>query len=773
MDYNADSFNSACVRAASGYARTASEGLKNALFSFGQAERGFLAAVNADPSKMTGDEILDYYTDKAETLAENIDKLSSWCAYKRNVAALDKEGLKFAGECLESGLLSSDNVLSAFRKNVYRYFAETNIAADPVLSSFSAAVIEEAVEKYRLTNDDFCLESRKKIRKKLIAALPRDGEAGEISGEIAFLKRVSFSRGRGMTLREIFPKIPAVLRRAAPCLLMSPVTVSQYLEPKNGLFDMVIFDEASQMPTSEAVASLARAKSAVIVGDPKQLPPTSFFSATYADADDPENGDMESILDDALALGLPQRYLTWHYRSKHESLIAFSNVMYYENRLSTFPSPDSMDSRVKLVKVAGGAYERGGSKRNAKEAEALIAEVVRRLSDPVLQKESIGIVTFSGVQKEYIEKKLAHVLFAKGLEDAAYEREEPLFVKNLENVQGDERDVILFSVCYGPDNSGRLSLNFGPLNQEGGWRRLNVAVSRARGEMLIFSSKTSTRIALCRTSSKGVAGLKAFLEFAEKGKTTLAVRSDDVVAGRGIGKYIAEELARYGYECRYDVGVSRFKIDVAVIDPNDKHKFILAVLLDGSTAFSIKDRNLLQVQTLRRNNWNVIRLYTVNYFSNPKREIKKIKDLLDRLAGAEKKDFAAITRYQKPYKAAVLEQRSETSAYIVSGENDTEILSRLQAIVAAEEPLSEKFLIKRTLSSLGVTRPSLKAEARLKTLLRGADIPCREVCSERYYYKDERVCALDCYRVEGEGEHLRKSEADVSAFEFLSFVKAD
>lgn len=767
MDYNADSFNSCCIRAAGGYSRSALEGLKNSVHGYSEAERSFISSIKADESKILCDDILDYYTDKAETLIDNVDKLSCWCEYKKCVKKLDDEGLKFIGESLESGRFSSGNILSGFRKNVYKYFVETNIATDKILSGFSAAVLEENIEKYRLTLEKFSSESENVIKNKLISYL--SSAETEFSSEYSVFLRAFKSGGRGMSLREIFMKIPNILKLAAPCLLMSPSAVSQYLEPKCGFYDTVIFDEASQMPTSEAIASLARADSAVIVGDPKQLPPTSFFSAVYVDEDNPENEDMESVLDDALALGLPERYLTWHYRSKHESLIAFSNIMYYDNKLCTFPSPDAQVSRVKLIKT-DGEYERGGSKVNRNEAAALVAEVIRRLSDPELKNDSIGIVTFSNVQREYIERKLASALSKRKLEDAAYERDEPLFVKNLENVQGDERDVILFSVCYGPDKNGKLSLNFGPLNQVGGWRRLNVAASRARSEMLIFSSMTHAMIDLSKTSSKGVAGLKAFLEFAEKGKTSLAIKSENVKSSEGMGKFIAAELKQYGYDCRYDVGISDFKIDVAVIDPEDKSKFILAVILDGSEEFSIKDRNILQIQTLKRNNWNVMRIFAVNYFANPKREIKKIKDVLDKITGAGKKN-AFVSRYKKAYKAAVLEQRNENSAYVSSGENDTEIITRLKAIVAAEEPISEKFLIKRCFSSLGISRPALKAEARMKSLVLQCDFSVKEICSERYCYADENVCAFNRYRIDEDGA-VKLAEADLSAFDIITFIQA-
>lgn len=210
-------------------------------------------------------------------------------------------------------------------------------------------------------------------------------------------------------------------------------------------------------------------------------------------------------------------------------------------------------------------------------------------------------------------------------------------------------------------------------------------------------------IDLAKTSSKGVAGLKAFLEFAEKGRTTLAAPSASVRTGAGIGKYIAEELTACGYECRYDVGVSDFKVDVGVVDPKNKHRFILGVLCDGADQFSVKDRNILQVQTLKRCNWNVVRVNSVNYYNNPKREIKRIKDILDRLTGADSKPGSWISKWSKPYKS-VKATGSEVAAFVTGGENDTAIMARLKEIVAAEEPISRSFLKKRLLSNVRASR---------------------------------------------------------------------
>lgn len=771
MDYNPDSFNSMCIRAANGYSSPALKGLVASADSFMAAENSFLQLTKADRRKQPEEEVLDAYTAKAGALIENIDMLANWCMYKKTSLSLDEAGLTFITDALENGSVTSENIVDSFEKNIYKNFLQTNIPLDPVLARFSAAVSEEKSEGLRIAMEEYSRLTQEYIRAKLISRLPTAATEGTLSLETANFQRYAKSNLRGMGLRKLFEEIPELIKVLAPCMLMSPITVSQYLKAENGLFDLVIFDEASQIPTAEAICSIARGKAAIVVGDPKQLPPTSFFNTTYVDEDNLENEDMESVLDDCLAINMPQRHLIWHYRSKHESLIAFSNVMYYENRLCTFPSPDALASKVTLHLVENGEYDRGFSKRNRAEGDALINEVLRRLADPVLRKSSLGIITFSNVQKEYIERKLSAMIVERKLETAAYDREEPLFVKNLENVQGDERDVVLFSVCYGPDKLGRISLNFGPLNQAGGWRRLNVAVTRAREEMVVFSSMRGAMIDLSKTNSRGVAGLKAFLDFAEKGRTNLAISSRDVVMKKaGLGKYIAEELGAYGYECRYDVGVSGFKIDVAVLDPKDKKKFILAIMCDTPDRFSVKDRNVLQIQTLKRNNWNVCRLFAVNYYNNPKREIKKIKDLLDKLTGADKKGGAELNRLKKMYKKATLTERYENATYVTSGENDKELIARLKNIVAAEEPISYDFLIRRCLSSIGVTKYGSKVEGRMQALVALCGFKYEKILGTEFYRRTDKVVSFDRYRVET-GDPIRKNETDFTPYEIISIVR--
>lgn len=769
MDYNADAFNSVCISAAGGQLKPLIEGLISAATAFNKSCERFLGIVHADPEECRDLDLFEFYNGKCTALIDNIDLLPAWCMYKATAKRLNDSGLTFITDAMESGRISGKQILSSFRKNVYRNFIQTNIPADENLASFSANVQEETATVFSRLLEEFSALTREKLRADLVSRLPAKETEGPLALELMTFQRSIKGNMRGLNLRTLFSEIPELLKVIAPCMLMSPITVSQYLPADSGLFDMVIFDEASQMPTCEAVPSLARAKSAVIVGDPKQMPPTSFFTASGQDEDNPETEDLESVLDDCLALGIPEKHLVWHYRSKHESLIAFSNIMYYSSRLCTFPSPDALDSKVKLNYIEEGVYDRGATKCNRQEAEALVAEVIRRLKDDRLRNSSIGIVTFSTPQQIYIERLLTKKLVEKRLEAVAFDREEPLFVKNLENVQGDERDVILFSVCYGPDKFGKISLNFGPLNQLGGWRRLNVAVSRAREEMIVFSSMRYSMIDMSRTTSRGVAGLKAFLEFAEKGRTNISVRSDEIIINKqGIGKFIAEELSAYGYDCRCDVGVSDFKIDVAVVDPKNKHNFILAVLCDVQQNFSVKDRMVMQAQTLKRNNWNVVRLYAINFFNNPKREIKKIKDYLDKLTSGGK---PVALNFRKPYRFVKAESKPQTPEFIMNAANEADVMRVIKAVVNAEEPISTQFLMRRTLAVFGITKYGIKLESRLRSLIEKCGFESCAMLGNVYYFKADKYSQFDRYRVE-DGAGVRTSDTDFTPYDVISLVKS-
>ena len=378
------------------------------------------------------------------------------------------------------------------------------------------------------------------------------------------------------------------------------------------------------MPTCEAIGALARAHSAVIVGDPKQMPPTNFFATVRTDDEEAEIDDLDSILDDCISLSMPEHKLGWHYRSKHESLITFSNINYYNNNLVTFPSSDDKVSHVKWQHVEG-YYDYGKTRTNFAEADAITNEIIERLIS--YPDKSIGVIAFSKQQSDLIEDILAEKISSyPRLVKANNENPEPLFIKNLENVQGDERDIILFSVGYGPDKNGHVSMNFGPLNKIGGEKRLNVAISRARYEMKIFSTLRPEQIDERRTQAEGVIGLKNFLKFAQKGNDILAKTSKNKESQ--MIRQIAQRLEEEGYEVRTSVGTSDLKIDIAVADPLNPDKYILGVICDGENYYrlkTIRDREVVQPSVLGMLGWNLMHVWSIDWLFN--REIV-MKNLL-------------------------------------------------------------------------------------------------------------------------------------------------
>ena len=747
--FEEEGFFAACVRAKSGCTRPALGGFLRARESFSKALSVFCETIGAteDFSEETS---LDDLRAQAGALIENADMLPAWCMYRATAKKLAARGLTFLTDALESGALDAEDLLAAFEKKLCDVFLEANVPADAALARFSAGAYEETEKKFRRASDELRRAARAHLSAVLRARLPAEGELAE---ERAAL----FSQTKGGGLAQLFAKIPRLAARLCPCMLMSPSAVAQHLPP-DCAFDLVVFDEASQMPSAEAAGAVARARAAIVAGDAKQLPPTAFFRAAS-----PQEGP-ESALEDFLALGLPERRLVWHYRSKHESLIAFSNAAYYGGGLRCFPSPDAEKSRVRFVK-ADGVYGDGGTQCNPAEAAALVREVVRRLSDPALSASSMGVVTFSEAQREEVERALARALREKGLVSAAYDREEPLFVKNLENVQGDERDVVLFSVCYGRDGAGKLSYRFGPLNRADGWRRLNVAVSRAREEMVVFSSVCAADFSGAKRLSRGAEELKAFLAYAETGALP-AVRGEKDRTD-GIGKFIAEELEARGYACRLGVGTSSFRVDVGVLDGARKGRYLLGILCDGENRGTAEDVAVLQPRALARAGWDLAYVSDVNYYNNPEREIARLKGILDALSGAGRRG-ERLARYRRPYRAAQV--FSGSADFLTDGAHDGELRARIRAVVAAEEPISRAFLKRRVLQSLGVARAGARAEARLDDLVERCALPRVRVAGCDYFYKNPRAVTVWKYRAGGDDVRRRREE-DFTPFETLAFFK--
>lgn len=587
--------------------------------------------------------ISEAYTDSLRQVLESYRKnaglLKNRVVLNQRILSMNESGLKAVCDACESGVVSTGEALKAFLGNLYYRIVLSTISADPKLASFSGNEQEDEIGRYSELIDRFSELTKQELAAKLSANIPSGHDEETPDSELVILKKAIKNNGRMLTIRKLFDQIPLLLRRLCPCMLMSPISVAQYIDPSFPKFDVVIFDEASQLPTSEAVGTIARGENVVVVGDPKQLPPTSFFTSNKIDEEDCENEDLESLLDDCLAISMPQQHLKWHYRSKHESLIAYSNMKYYDNKLYTFPSPNSMMSKVTMEYVSG-VYDKGRTKQNRAEAEAVVAEIVRRLADEELRKDSIGVVTFSVVQQNLIDDLLSEE-FAKNpeLHEIDEGAKEPIFIKNLENVQGDERDVILFSVGYGPDKEGRVSMNFGPLNREGGWRRLNVAVSRARKEMKVYSSVRPEQIDLGRTRSEGIAGLKGFLEFAAQGRNSVPGSGTSEMQRDEIVNDVFRQLSEMGYKVRKNVGCSQYRMDLAVVHPDEPDSFILGIMLDGHNAnqsFTLRDRYVLQPGVLKGLGWNIIRIWMLDWLDNPEQVKKNLRGVLENLMNGGK-----------------------------------------------------------------------------------------------------------------------------------------
>ena len=565
-------------------------------------------------------------------LLDNASSIKDWIIYLQSSEECRQAGLSSICDAYEEGL-AHEAVLDVYLRSIYKAIALLLIQKEPVLNGFTGTGFNERILQFKKLDQEFMELTKEEMFYRLIHQLPDGYESVEMSRELNILRRAISSNGRGLSIRALFEQIPQALSRLCPCMLMSPISVAQYLAADGKLFDIVVFDEASQLPTCKAVGVMARGENVVVVGDPNQMPPTSFFAGSTVDEDNLDIEDLDSILDDCLALGMPQAYLKWHYRSKHESLITFSNQEFYENHMLTFPSVNDREQRVSMKKV-DGFFDRGKSRVNEAEARAIVKEIKRRYENSALRELTIGVVTFNINQQTLIEDLLQEEFRKDDKFDIwASQGDEPLFVKNLENVQGDERDIILFSVSFGPDAEGKLTMNFGPLNKEGGWKRLNVAVSRARCEMVVFTTLTSDMIDLKRTKSKGVEALKNFLEFAEKGRMQIKNTGSQTRKKQGIRERICQKLNEAGYQCQTDVGRSDFKVDIAVVNPYNNEEYLIGIMLDGDSyrqSANTKDREVAQINVLKGLGWELYRIWTMDWWENREKEISRLLNFLEK-----------------------------------------------------------------------------------------------------------------------------------------------
>ena len=501
-----------------------------------------------------------------------LDSLQDMVSYNHQAEALTNsnfaEIVKVANTWSEAGEFLSDLLKLAW----YNARIEIAMKERPILASFSSDTHQLIIERFKALDRGSLEYNKVNVAYEHWKHLPQY-EAS--SGQLGLLKREFQKKRRHLPIRQLMTRTGNAIQAIKPIFMMSPLSVATFLPPNSVDFDLVVFDEASQVKPVDAFGAIIRGKQTVVVGDSKQLPPTSFFDKHIGDDTDTEDteedspGDTESILGLFSAQNAPERMLRWHYRSRHESLIAVSNVEFYGNELQLFPSPDAAKKEVGLVyhHLSDTAYDRGGSRSNQGEAKKVAKKVMEHArSRPHL---TLGVATFSTAQMQAVQDQLE--LLRR--EDPSCEQtffnanpEEPFFVKNLENVQGDERDVIFISIGYGRDVNGKITMNFGPLNKKGGERRLNVLITRARQRSEVFTNLTTDDIDPGPTNPSGVAALKRYLKYAQ---------TDELDIPELTGKppdspfevEVAHALRGCGYEIDHQIGTAGYFIDLGSQGP--------------------------------------------------------------------------------------------------------------------------------------------------------------------------------------------------------------
>lgn len=626
------------------------------LLEFRDAYREFQAKVNvlievAKPTaSLTGEQQADGALERVQSHLANWQHgcraIQPWCLWRGVRSQAVAQGLQGVVESVELGRVALADVAAHFEYSYRSWWLKRTVDKEPVLRTFSSADHERKIREFRDADTKFQKLTQAYIAATLSGKVPSATAAVVgADSEMGKLRRELQKQRKHLPVRQLMQGLPTLLPKLKPCLLMSPLSVAQYLAAGHSQFDVVVFDEASQIAVWDAVGVIARGKQLVVVGDPKQLPPTNFFNRSSSDDGDGGDGqqveDLESILDECLGAGMNRLTLKWHYRSRHESLIAFSNVNYYESELVTFPSPVTADVAVRFEPVAG-AYDRGGSRTNRAEADAIVNAIEKHYLKEGSAGLTMGVVTFNQTQQNLIATLLEARRRSNDQLDKVLAQKVPeeLFIKNLENVQGDERDIILFSITYGPDAAGKLMMNFGPLNSEGGHRRLNVAISRARHGVIIYSTLKPEQIDLTKVRAAGVRDLKHYLEFARRGPRALLEQAvpTGLAPDSPFETAVIGLLRDKGWVVHPQVGCSGYRVDIGVVDPRAPGRYLLGVECDGATyhsAATARDRDRLRQHVLEGLGWRIHRIWSTDWWLDAQRELEKLQARLEELVNED------------------------------------------------------------------------------------------------------------------------------------------
>lgn len=657
---------------------------------------------------------LEVLKNRFDRQLNNIDKLNNWCNFSKLLNKIQELKLIDYIEYCIANQIQDLNIVLCYQKQFYREWIENLLYNITEIKQLPRIPHDELVNLFKKKDKLSFKVNIAEIRAKVSAQKPSIDMIAQGS-PLAILLHEAKKKRKQKGVRQLLNETDDLVQRIKPCFLMSPLSVSTFLSP-NIEFDVVIFDEASQIFPQDSIGAIYRGKQLVVVGDSNQMPPSNFFNS-MSDIDDDEQDDLsdfESVLD-VYSTILPQCRLKWHYRSKYEQLIAFSNKNFYDNELITFPSPKS-DIKQRGIGVdyhyVDGVFDRK-SKTNMAEAERIVDLVFEHFES--YPNRSLGVVAFSISQQNLIER----LILKRRAQDLSKEeffnseKDEPFFVKNLETVQGDERDTIIFSVAYAKDSAGKLLLNFGPINRVGGERRLNVAVTRAKCNVQLVASMHFTDIDLSRTKSVGSRLLREYLDYAENGEIALErsiVLNQFEEYDSEFEMEVCDFLREKGFEVDTQVGCSSFKIDLALKRPNSSD-YVLAIECDGASYHSSKtarDRDRLRQEILEGMGWHFYRIWSTDWFNNKQTEKERLYNVAmsainyqqtNNTKSNEKPEISAedFSEQNKtiPFTFPTYNKADENAiSKIYMYRNRRQIILK---ILEVEAPMSEEWLLKRIL----------------------------------------------------------------------------
>ncbi|SDA45155.1 DUF4011 domain-containing protein [Methanobrevibacter millerae] len=575
--------------------------------------------------------------EKFDILDSNYELLTNWrlfCLYSKNK---EKSYLKNIIPLIWDDKIKPECIISLFKFNVATNILNEMIEYNINLMNFNETLFNEKIESFKELDKRILEINQYRVKQILHEQIPSTRDSIQMGSELGILMHEIDKKRRKMPIRKLLAQAANVIGKIKPCFMMSPISVAQYLDSKvyANHFDYVIFDEASQIKTEDAIGAFLRGKNFVIMGDSKQLPPTHFFDGDVDDEDDESlYKDIESILKICRTV-FPYKMLKWHYRSRHESLISVSNYEFYNNDLIVFPSPfnESKNLGLKHIYNPDNIYDKGNSAKNRGEAKDVIDYAITHFKEYGKSK-SLGIATFGSNQKNAILEELEFRLRNNPELEPLFDEsgENGFFIKNLENIQGDERDVILISIGYGFDKDHKFSMNFGPLNNDGGERRLNVLITRAREKCVVFSNFLPSDLKITKKSGFGIKALKTFLCYAKYNKFPQNIPTEGDFDSP-FEESVYNFLTAYGYEVKKQIGCAGYRIDLAIVDPENSDKYVLGIECDGTTYHSSKtarDRDRLRQQVLENLGWKFYRIWSTDWFNSRISAQKRLIEVVEK-----------------------------------------------------------------------------------------------------------------------------------------------